>query len=284
MSVAGSTRTGVTVDEVAESFMLLPRNTLSAAPGHRHARGLDAVLLAFDRKVQLALRSLCIERLELEARKRAMLERIVSSTAVGGTSRTPEVLVTLNTKILDNDSNIRRLAGSAGAATILDSLKDPEILAGLQLEVPTEEAAAAEGGGDEDAARVWRRKLDTQRAARSDAPFRHTGHDSPSVTGDRDLHNVLASKKEEDGLSYYQRQQLKYGRGRRGSTSVAGEPFEYSEPLLARLAFPHFILISITLFYLYRPTTMRSVALLSFLPIALCCAVLCRRVGWRVGW
>lgn len=203
--------------------MQLPRNTLSAAPGHRHARGLDAVLLAFDRKVQLALRSLCIERLELEARKRAMLDRIVSSTATGGTSRTPEVLVTLNTKILDNDSSIRRLAGATGAATILDSLKDPEILAGLQLEVPTEEAAGADGGGDEDSARVWRRKLDTQRAARTDAAFRHAGHDAPSATGDRDLHNVLASRKEEDGLSYYQRQQLKYGRGRRGSTSVAGE-------------------------------------------------------------
>lgn len=213
-----SGKTGITVDDVASSFQL-PRHTLSAVPGHRHARGLDAVLLTFDRKVQLALRSLCIERLELEARKRAMLERIVqqqSPSASSAPQRTPEMLITLNTKILDNDSNLRRLAGSAAGA-VLDSLKDPEIAAGLQLDVPTEEEA-----GEGEDARVWRRRLDTHRVSRVDAPFRYASHDSPSVTGDRDLHNVLQSANPDEALSYYQKQQLKYGRGRRGSTSIAG--------------------------------------------------------------
>jgi len=217
MSVAGSTRTGVTVDDLADSFMPLPRNTLSAVAGHRHARGLDAILLTFDRKVQLALRSLCIERLELEARKRAMLDRIVSNQqAGGGLARTPEILITLNTKILDNDANIRRLAGPA-SSTLMDALKDPEVIESLQLEVPSEDAAME---GEE--ARIWRRRLDTHRVSRVDAPYRHGGHDTPSNTGDRDLHNVLSSANPDEKLSYYQKQQLKYGRGRRGSTSIAG--------------------------------------------------------------
>jgi hypothetical protein len=47
-------------------------------------------------------------------------------------------------------------------------------------------------------------------------------HDSPNNTGGRDIFNELNTKDPEEGLSYYQKQQLKYGRSRRGSTSIAG--------------------------------------------------------------
>ena len=47
-------------------------------------------------------------------------------------------------------------------------------------------------------------------------------HDSPNARGGRDLHNELNARDPEEGLSYYQKQTLRYGRARRGSTSIAG--------------------------------------------------------------
>ena len=266
MSVA-SGRTGVTVNELSDTFMALPRNTLSAVSGHRHARGLDAILLNFDRKTQLALRALSFDRLELEARKRAMLERLAAENS----TRAPDMLISLNSKILDNDANLRRLAGSA-ATLLLDALKDPEIVNSLQLEMPTEEDAAAEDG---ESARVWRRRLDTHRPSRSDAPYRHTGHDSPSVTGDRDLHNILATADEDGNLSYYQRQQKKYGRAasRRGSTSIAGVL-----RMRACAAYGRHAARDLALTPMHSHTHAHAPLFLSS-PLSVC-----RRVGWHVGW
>lgn len=206
-------RGAMTVDEASSSFAAsLPRTTASARPAHRSARGLEAVLVSLDKRTQNACKQLIVERLELEARKRTILDRLVSGPAAGSSAPLPDILFTINAKIGDNDASIRRVAGSA-APVLLDALKDPSLVSSLGLEVGSEEDA-----GEGEAARLWRRQLDTKRVNRSERT--HVSHDSPTVTGDRSL--TAGTSDDASSLSYYQKQQLKYGRGRRGSTSIAG--------------------------------------------------------------
>lgn len=206
----------ISLDEEALSeFARLPRNTLSAIPAHRHARGLQAVLVSFDRKVQQAIRRLCFERISIEARLRAERERLAAIEQ--RLMRDPDVLERLVVALKDNEYNIRRLAGDA-TPHIIAALHDPVIQDGLQLAVPTEDDTATETE-----ARVWRRKLQSiPLPVRLTQPYRYTTHDSPTNKGAKDLHNELSKRTGEEGLSYYQKQQLRYGRGRRGSTSIAG--------------------------------------------------------------
>jgi hypothetical protein len=203
-------------DDMADQFVRLPRNTLSAAAAHRNSRGLQAVLVSFERKVQHALRRLAFERMILDARLRAETERLASVEQ--NLLAEPEVLVSTRLALRDNEYNIRRLAGDA-TPQILAALADPAIQDNLQLAVPTEDDTATETE-----ARVWRRKLVSMPIpVRLNAPYRYASHDSPTVRGGRDLHNELSSRTGNEGLSYYQRQQMRYGKGRRGSTSIAGE-------------------------------------------------------------
>jgi hypothetical protein len=202
-------------DEKVERALALPRNTLSAAAVHRRSRGLPAIFISFDRKVQSALQRLCFERMTVEARLRAETERLQANEQ--NLMREPDVLTKIRVAIADNEYNIRRLAGAA-TPQILSALQDPEIRENLHLAVACEEDADTV-----DKARLWRRNLDRiSIPVKIDAPYRYASHDSPTARGHRDLHNDLNRRTGEEGFSYYQRQQLKYGRGRRGSTSISG--------------------------------------------------------------
>jgi len=219
MSVSGRSvflDTALALDEeTADQFVRLPRNTLSAAPAHRASRGLQAILVSFDRKVQHAIRRLAFERMILDARLKAETERMQLTEQ--NLYREPDVVTKTRIALKDNDYNIRRLAGDA-TPQILAALEDPAIQEALQLAVPTEDDTLTEKE-----ARVWRRKLiSLPIPVRVDAPYRYASHDSPTVRGNKDLHNVLSSRTGEENLSYYQRSQLRYGKGRRGSTSIAG--------------------------------------------------------------
>jgi hypothetical protein len=98
-------------------------------------------------------------------------------------------LKVLNSKIADNDANIKRLAGPEAYAIIKATLADPTIQSAQQLDVRLEEDAGKQGlhfvvvdlfqycwlcsfAGEGDDARVWRRRLDTHRVSRIDAPYR----------------------------------------------------------------------------------------------------------------
>lgn len=78
----------------------------------------------------------------------------------------------------------------------------------------------------ERAARLWRRRLfKITIPVRIDAKLHWgTAHDDYDRNGRRSLVNDLNRRNTEDGLSYYQKQSLKYGpsRERRGSTGTAG--------------------------------------------------------------
>lgn len=213
----GSGRMSTAGSEAVDRFMALPRATLSARPGHRRARGVDAVLLTFDKKIQAALRQLAFERLDLEARRRVVLERL--SATEQKMDRDPDVLVRLNVQLADNYASIKKLAKEA-TPIFMDALRDADVQAALAMPVSTEEDAEAQGG--EANTRVWRRRLESHLVTRVDAPYRRITHDSPNTHGHKDILQTLGSARPEDGVSYFQRQQMRYGRGRRGSTSVAG--------------------------------------------------------------
>jgi hypothetical protein len=130
--------------------------------------------------------------------------------------------------VRDNRSAIKRLMSSfcknneqseAATSRVIGMVdQDPELQAQLRLELPSEDDLTSE-----EQARIWRRKLNkTGVAIGEDERFRYSTHDSPTVDGRIDLHNKLSRQTGEEGLSYYQRQQLKSGKGRRGSTSIAG--------------------------------------------------------------
>lgn len=105
------------------------------------------------------------------------------------------------------------LAGD-NASILLAVLKDPELAAAIADDGVREEDATDAAG--EEGSRRWRRELTSTRSAR--AP-------SHSTSGGRfgGTASPAADAAASSPLSYYQQQQLKYGRGRRGSTGVAGE-------------------------------------------------------------
>ena len=52
--------------------------------------------------------------------------------------------------------------------------------------------------------------------------YRYAKHSHPTRLGNKSVWDHLDSADKDAKLSYFQRQQVKYGRGRRGSTAVAG--------------------------------------------------------------
>ncbi len=69
-------------------------------------------------------------------------------------------------------------------------------------------------------ARIWRRRLDTRRKNRHQGAS-YVSHNHATSRGVNGAWDKPASD-ELDQASYYERQQKKYGRGRRGSTSFSG--------------------------------------------------------------
>jgi len=220
-----------TPDETIERKVAMPRNTASAWAHNRQLHG-ESIYIGLDRKIWPSLRRLLGERMRHQAMLRAVQERLSSveqvPLVVNGRERPPDVLVTATKAYRDNTATLLRLLRGSGLPQdraeaelrrVLASVDaDPELQAQLRLEVGSEEDADSE-----QQRRIWRRKLNkTGVAVGDDARFRYTTHDSPSVHGDLDLHNKLSRATGEEGISYYQRQQLKSGRGRRGSTSFAG--------------------------------------------------------------
>src|SRR5690348_8121362 len=88
-------QTHLAIDEnVLDSFLLLPRNTASAAGARRngYAQGpLQTIFSSFAAPVQRALRQLCFERMTMEARFRANMERL-ERTDQSSVHRTTDVL------------------------------------------------------------------------------------------------------------------------------------------------------------------------------------------------
>jgi hypothetical protein len=175
-------------------------------------------------------------------------------------SRGVDVLHRLQVAVADNNNELTRAVGKGHVRPVLEALWAPDMREALRLSVVSEaEAMALEGGGgggggggaraaeaDDGrstagwtltggarnasldakirAARVWRRRLwKLTIPVRIDAKLRFaTAHDDVDSKGHRSLINDLNRRTPEDGLSYYQKSKLAYGRERRGSTCIAG--------------------------------------------------------------
>lgn len=166
------------------------------------------------KNLQAAVRLLCFERLTISARLHAEVERL--SLTAQDLHRDPHVLNRLRIALSDNSAELAKRAGTLAPA-VLEALSAPAVQSAFRLAVDNEDAA-----GDVVAARIWRRKLDVAGHLRGDSEFAYASHDHATNEGKSSLHNTLNKSSKEDGLSYLQKQQLKYGRGRRGSTSHAG--------------------------------------------------------------
>jgi hypothetical protein len=217
-----------TTDETIEKKISMPRSTLSAWAHNRNIE--NSIYIGLDRKLWPSLRRLLGERMKHQAMLNAVHERLSDAQPVyiNGVERIPDVMTTALKAVRDNRSAIKRLMSSfcknneqseAATSRVIGMVdQDPELQAQLRLELPSEDDLTSE-----EQARIWRRKLNkTGVAIGEDERFRYSTHDSPTVDGRIDLHNKLSRQTGEEGLSYYQRQQLKSGKGRRGSTSIAG--------------------------------------------------------------
>ena len=247
-------------DALVDSFLARPRNTPSA----RNARARDAAVgptattgaqrmrAVFSRLSaiqQEPARQLAYERMVIEAKIAAMLERIQETAGDGGGE---DLLEDLITAARDNTAELSTNVGVAEAKEILGAVASSDMRDALRLSVVSEEEAAElrqamfdEHGGTreraavdllavEAAERLWRRRLaKITIPVRINAALRFaTAHDDFTRTGDRSLINKLNKADPRDELSYYQTAALKYGRTarRRGSTGVAGAWEEVFRP------------------------------------------------------
>ena len=187
------------------------RLTQSARPLSRGARGIDALIASFSPLVQNSIRQLLAERAELAAESRELESRLEGVDQPS--AALPLVLQEKRHQLDEVAARLQRLAGREAAAVFLEAARLADA-AGVDDD---EASAQMSAGGDADAAAVAsRRHMVAARSAVSSA--RLEPHDLPTATGGRDVHNA----RPEDHTSYYQSQQLKYGRGRRGSSSIAG--------------------------------------------------------------
>lgn len=161
---------------------------------------------------------------ELSMRKEAMEVRLMEDAERADDEPLPRELLNLHVALDKRRARLVELVGADAAALVCSALEDPANREALGVEVATEDMVR-DATGDEAAARVFRRRL----GARTVQPLRGAAgensaatHDLATATGARSLHNVLNTADPEESLSYYQKQQLRYGRARRGSTSVAG--------------------------------------------------------------
>lgn len=247
-------------DAVVDGFLARPRNTPSArnarardaAAGATATSGAQRMRAVFSRLSaiqQEPARQLAYERMVIEAKIAAMLERIHETAGDGGGE---DLLEGLITAARDNTAELSTNVGAAEAKEILAAVASSDMRDALRLSVVSEEEAAElrqamfeEHGGTreraavdalavEAAERLWRRRLAKLTIpVRINAALRFaTAHDDLTRTGDRSLINKLNKADPRDELSYYQTAALKYGRTarRRGSTGVAGAWEEVFRP------------------------------------------------------
>lgn len=172
-------------------------------------RTFDSVLASFPRSQQFAIREMILDVIELEMRKETLEERL----QVVSTAEEPTVLKDIRAEITDRRQRLQAICGADNFAilnAVTDRVNREEM--GLVAE-PDEDLALTESE-----ARVWRRKLDSRRKNRLQGSG-YVGHEHATARGKSSAWDPVTLPEER---SYYEVQQLRYGRGRRGSTSYAG--------------------------------------------------------------
>lgn len=225
------------------SIMHLPRNTQSTRSLiARRGTGITAVLARIPKMQAWSIRETMIDILHLRHKKDTMATRIDSDALRQPDDPLPEVMESILQEIAEREELLFVAAGPELAQLIMDSIINDEqetrVAMGLPEVMEVEEdldGYTNSIGGS--AAGVWRRRLDTRNVqpVRREAPVVPLGGvvnvaiDGINPDGTRAIFNpkngandqTAARRQGNDNVSYYQRQQARYGRGRRGSTGIA---------------------------------------------------------------
>ena len=201
---------------MGDHILRLGRMTPSSMKRVNYERGIDALFASFPKNKQQAIRQRCFEYLDVINRKDMMLKRLGSSSFRPGEK--PELLFKLEEQQRDAEQELRRIAGSA-YGSVMAALSDPEIQEAM--EEANQYSAEGEVAEGQDA-RVWRRRLENRSFKRTQKGYRSTTHDHPTRVGNKSVWQSINTHDHNGSLSYYQNTQLKYGKSRRGSTSIAG--------------------------------------------------------------
>lgn len=210
---ATSVYTGATKFAV-EDILPLGRHTLSAKVAHKHYKGMEAIFASFPKQKQLAVREHMRDYFMILGRIKALEDRLAVGEQRGVDDEEPEVLQRLRDQLDESTFQLKKHTGKAFPA-VQAALNDEDLLEAFQLAVETEEDTAT---GEE--ARLWRRRLDTRMTHRTGGRAWRATHNHATTKGRKSVWNQGGDGTEH--LSYYQRSQMKYGKNRRGSTSIAG--------------------------------------------------------------
>lgn len=231
---------------------------ISLSPGNTSfaRRRLDDVLTTFDRKTSLSLFRLLHERVVL-MEKIALAYALMDGDALSVSDLEPQVLIRLKDAVTDNTYHLMRQA-QGRHEEVLSLLEDEAVRLWLQASAPVHSARGrsasptagsmrGDGGrttgtGSPGGARGTSPRGSVGRSSVRGSPDGSPGrrntlrlpaptrlgrssmatHDLPTNKGSLSTANKAAYVDGTAHLSYYQKQQVKYGKGRRGSTAVAG--------------------------------------------------------------
>jgi hypothetical protein len=209
----------------------LPRDTLSVrgAIANGNAGVLAQAFSALPRRSQVAARELALDIAALHAK----LDVVRTRLGPDGGGRVPTVARELEDALASRLAQLMSVAGEGLGSALLDELgRSPEgVRDALGLPEPNEREEDVHGsrtGVGGDATGLWRRRM----GMRNVATVRSASHPSALVfaslpadgicaDGSRDLFKQKTNSNRGGG-SYYEGQQARYGKGRRGSTSIAG--------------------------------------------------------------
>jgi hypothetical protein len=198
----------------------LERNISAALSLRMSAGGVGPLLASYPRKTQVAIREMAVDVVELVHRQEALQARMAKDQLRQPGEAEPLALPEARLQLRERLRRLIMLCGSeADAEIIVEAVTSADTREAAGVVATSEEFATS----DEEA-RLWRRRMDPRRVqpVRSACGQFTVSHDSPTARGDLDPWNERNRFDPEESLSSYQKQQLKYGRGRRGSTAVAG--------------------------------------------------------------
>lgn len=198
------------------------QSSMSAAVKHLPADNAALIFSKLSLSSQRAARLLVSELAELLERWETAYDRLQANLGREPLdTELPEVMVSIDAYTATKRDELTRRVGPTAARQLIDIVQDPEARRAMGLASQTEDMQL-----EEKDARQWRRQLARFKSVKfesSNKPKQLTAEDSALASG-RDLFGLASRRARRDGenISYYKRQQRKYGKGRRGSTAHAG--------------------------------------------------------------
>lgn len=201
----------MTPADYVKELLRHPKNLEDDSPLNNAISGLQSIMAQFDVHKQHCIQQLIFERIDVLTRLSIEESRLAGIPQ--NIENPPEIAQILSRALKNNAVAICNLAKEFSDEIfyyIDEIMPYTEELADNTINLNVNES-------------VSRRKIATKISSvlKMDPKYRHSSHDSVTRTGKRNVFNELNARTGTEGLSYYERQQLRYGRGRAGSPSVS---------------------------------------------------------------